>query len=115
MASMLSCPKCGGVAERGGFAIWQWIISICFFPLGLLSLLAGRKPTVCTKCGFSWQNAAAHIVVEKVESWTTDAHQARPSETTDMYQELTRLNELKEKGIITEAEFESQKNKILNR
>lgn len=32
-----------------------------------------------------------------------------------MYQELTRLNELKEKGIITEAEFESQKNKILNR
>lgn len=51
----LSCPKCGSPAERGSFQVWQIIVSICFFPVGLLSLLAGRKPTVCPKCGNSWQ------------------------------------------------------------
>jgi len=52
---LLSCPKCGHNATRGGFAVWQIIVSICFFPIGLLSLLAGRKPTVCRQCSFHWQ------------------------------------------------------------
>ncbi|MDD2776515.1 MAG: hypothetical protein PHU06_11210 [Gallionella sp.] len=51
----LSCPKCSELATKGGFNIWQIIVSIWFFPIGLLSLLAGRKPTVCLKCGHSWQ------------------------------------------------------------
>ncbi len=48
--SVISCPSCGGQTARAGFAAWQWIVSICFFPIGLLSLLAGRQPTTCSHC-----------------------------------------------------------------
>ena len=51
----LSCPKCGAKTQRGGFAVWQFLVSIFLFPLGLLSLLAGKEATVCPKCGFRWQ------------------------------------------------------------
>jgi hypothetical protein len=30
-------------------------VAICFFPVGLLALLAGRKPTACGKCGTAFQ------------------------------------------------------------
>lgn len=50
----LSCPKCSELTKRGGYNVWQIIVSICFFPVGLLSLLADRKPTVCQKCGHAW-------------------------------------------------------------
>lgn len=53
--AMVSCPKCSKETTRGGYAVWQWIVSICFFPAGLLSLLAGRKPTKCQHCGHTWQ------------------------------------------------------------
>ena len=53
MAS-ISCPKCNGIANRGGFAAWQIIVAICFFPIGMLSLLAGRQPSGCTACGHTW-------------------------------------------------------------
>lgn len=53
--SQLTCPKCGAGASRGGIPIWQIVVAICFFPIGLLALLAGRNPTVCPKCGNSWQ------------------------------------------------------------
>lgn len=38
----------------------------------------------------------------------------RPESSKDMYTELTKLDELRKKGIISEAEFEAQKKKILN-
>jgi len=50
----LSCPKCGTLTERGARPGWQILLSIIFFPLGLLSLLAGRNPTECHKCNFRW-------------------------------------------------------------
>ena len=53
--AQLSCPKCNEMANRGGFKAWQIIVAICFFPLGLLALLADRKPTTCPKCGHAWQ------------------------------------------------------------
>ena len=53
--ALISCPKCGQSATRGGVPGWQIIVSICFFPVGLLALLGGRDPTVCPKCGHSWQ------------------------------------------------------------
>jgi hypothetical protein len=53
--ALISCPKCDKTTEKAGFAKWQVIVSICFFPLGLLSLLAGRKPTTCQHCGHIWQ------------------------------------------------------------
>ncbi len=51
----VSCPKCGTIVERAGYPVWVIIVAICFFPIGLLALLAGRKPTQCGKCGTAFQ------------------------------------------------------------
>ncbi len=51
---LISCPKCNNLTQRAGFPAWTIIVSICFFPVGLLALLAGRKPTICRQCGFTW-------------------------------------------------------------
>ena len=50
-----SCPKCGGSAITGQFSAWQFILVICFFPLGLLALLAGRQPAQCPQCDHRWK------------------------------------------------------------
>jgi hypothetical protein len=51
----LSCPKCGVLTRKGGYKTWQIVVSICFFPIGLLSLLADKNPTTCQSCGHTWQ------------------------------------------------------------
>ena len=53
--SRISCIRCGYLTRQGGFRAWQIIVSILFFPFGLLSLLAGRAPTSCERCGHTWQ------------------------------------------------------------
>ncbi|MDD6152514.1 MAG: DUF2367 domain-containing protein [Elusimicrobia bacterium] len=50
-----NCPKCGKETSLGGFEIWQIVVSICFFPIGLLALLAGKKPSVCEHCGHTFR------------------------------------------------------------
>jgi hypothetical protein len=52
--AIVSCPKCNNQTNRAGFPAWTIIVSICFFPIGLLALLAGRSPTRCGHCGFTW-------------------------------------------------------------
>jgi hypothetical protein len=52
--AMISCPKCTTLTPQAGFPTWAIIVAICFFPIGLLALLAGRKPTTCGQCGFTW-------------------------------------------------------------
>ena len=39
----------------------------------------------------------------------------KTEQSTDMYTELIRLDDLRKKGIITDKEFQTQKNKILNK
>ena len=53
--AQVSCPKCNSLTSRRGFPVWAIVVAICFFPLGLLALLTGRKPTRCSNCGFTWQ------------------------------------------------------------
>ena len=53
---MISCPRCGSQARQAGFPAWVIVVAICFFPVGLLALLAGRKPTICGACGNMWQS-----------------------------------------------------------
>ena len=50
----ISCPKCGGKVERGGFRTWQILLCIFLFPIGLIALAAGREPSICKKCGYTW-------------------------------------------------------------
>jgi DNA-directed RNA polymerase subunit RPC12/RpoP len=46
----VSCPHCGANVKKETFEVWQYIVAICLFPIGLLALLAGRKPATCYKC-----------------------------------------------------------------
>jgi len=41
------CPKCKALTKKGGYKAWQIIVSICFFPLGLIALDADGKTTAC--------------------------------------------------------------------
>lgn len=52
--SDISCPRCNKGANRGGIPTWQIIVAVCFFPIGLLALLAGRDPNSCPHCGHKW-------------------------------------------------------------
>ena len=52
---MISCPRCGSHARQAGVPAWVIVVAVCFFPVGLLALLAGRKPTICGACGNIWQ------------------------------------------------------------
>jgi len=53
-SSGLKCPLCDAPAIPGGFKIWQIIVAILFFPLGILALFAPRKPNQCTRCYHTW-------------------------------------------------------------
>jgi hypothetical protein len=56
----------------------------------------------------------ADFVIEKTERLSADIHTKNQSEKSkDVYAELIKLDDLREKGIISDAEFESQKKKLL--
>lgn len=43
------CPRCGSeMTEK--FSAWQIVVSILLFPIGLISLAAGKKKK-CSRCG----------------------------------------------------------------
>lgn len=48
------CPKCKKITKKNGYHLWQIIISVCFFPIGLIVLDADKKPTVCEHCRHTW-------------------------------------------------------------
>lgn len=56
----------------------------------------------------------ADVVIEKNEKIEADI-KTENVEKTDTYTELLKLNDLKEKGVLTEEEFQSEKAKILNK
>lgn len=55
LMAAISCPKCNTLTERAGYPLWVILLCICLFPVGLFALLAGRKPTTCGNCRFTWQ------------------------------------------------------------
>lgn len=54
--ALVSCPKCSTNTQQGGYPVWVIIVCICFFPVGLLALLAGKKPSTCGSCGHTFQS-----------------------------------------------------------
>jgi len=50
--AQISCPQCRNPTPRAGFGFLKIAIAIVFFPIGLLILLTGRKPTACRQCNF---------------------------------------------------------------
>ena len=58
----------------------------------------------------------ADVVIEKSEKISADVHTKDDSEKkTDLYSELMKLDDLRKKGLITDAEYDSEKQKLLNR
>ena len=51
---------------------------------------------------------------EQSESETDEISETAPEQTSNLSDELSKLNDLKEKGIISQEEFEKAKNKLLN-
>jgi uncharacterized membrane protein len=54
--AQVTCPKCNKIVQQAGYPPWVIWVAICTFPLGLLALLAGKKPTVCGECGHIFQS-----------------------------------------------------------
>jgi hypothetical protein len=58
----------------------------------------------------------ADVVIEKTEKISADVRTKDESDKkADLYTEIMKLDELRKKGLITDAEYESQKQKLLNR
>ena len=51
---------------------------------------------------------------EEDENKTSEIRDSDSAHGTNLSDELTKLNDLKEKGIISQEEFEKAKNKLLN-
>lgn len=57
----------------------------------------------------------ADVVIEKTEKITADVKTKDPTDRPkDVYAELIKLDDLRKRGILTEAEFEAQKKKLLD-
>ena len=57
---------------------------------------------------------ANRVEKEEVESETSEIRETDTEQSINLSDEFTKLNDLKEKGIISQEEFEKAKNKLLN-
>ena len=57
---------------------------------------------------------ANRVEKEQSESETDEINETASEQTSNLSDELSKLNDLKEKGIISQEEFEKAKNKLLN-
>ena len=57
-----------------------------------------------------------NVVVEKDEKISADIKSSeQPSRQTDLYAEIMKLDDLRKKGLLTDAQFEAQKQKLLDK
>ena len=90
--------------DLGGFAKGIWVLFIILVPwLGVLSYLIIRGD------GMQERNLQAASAI--AESQRAYIQNAVGMSTAD---ELTKLSELKEKGVISDTEFDAQKQKLLS-
>ena len=91
--------------DMGGVAKAIWLIFIFFLPmLGVLIYLLAR--------GGKMQQHQIEAAKAQQEAFNSYVKQAAGTENTSA-DELAKLADLKSKGVITDAEFEAQKAKIL--
>ncbi len=91
--------------DMGGVAKAIWLIFIFFLPmLGVLIYLLAR--------GGKMQQHQIEAAKAQQEAFNSYVKQAAGTENTSA-DELSKLADLKSKGVITDAEFEAQKAKIL--
>jgi ABC-type multidrug transport system fused ATPase/permease subunit len=90
--------------DMGGAAKALWVIFVIIFPfLGILIYLIAR--------GGSMHERAAEAAQQQQKAF--DEYVRKAAGTSSSADDLVKLADLKEKGVITEAEFEAQKAKLL--
>jgi Na+-transporting methylmalonyl-CoA/oxaloacetate decarboxylase gamma subunit len=93
--------------DLGGLAKALWVIFMIVFPfLGILIYLIARG-------GKMHERAAAQAAQQQKAFDTYVKQAAGDAGSASSAEELTKLADLKAKGVLTDAEFETQKAKIL--
>jgi Na+-transporting methylmalonyl-CoA/oxaloacetate decarboxylase gamma subunit len=92
--------------DLGGLAKALWVIFMIVFPfLGILIYLIAR--------GGKMHERAAAQAAQQQKAFDSYVKQAAGDSSASSAEELTKLADLKAKGVLTDAEFEAQKAKIL--
>jgi uncharacterized membrane protein len=92
--------------DMGGGAKTLWVIFVILFPyLGVFVYLIAR--------GGKMHERAAAQAAQQQKSFDTYVRQTAGTEGTDSVSQLAKLADLKAQGVLTDAEFETQKAKVL--
>lgn len=92
--------------DLGGLAKALWVIFVIVLPfLGVFVYLIVR--------GGSMQERAAAQAAQQQKAFDTYVRQAAGTEGADAASQLHKLADLKAKGVLTDAEFEAEKAKVL--
>jgi ABC-type multidrug transport system fused ATPase/permease subunit len=92
--------------DMGGMAKALWVIFVIILPfLGVFVYLIAR--------GSKMHERAAAQAAEQQKQFDAYVRQAAGTEGTDSASQLAKLADLKSQGVITDAEFEAQKAKVL--
>jgi ABC-type multidrug transport system fused ATPase/permease subunit len=93
--------------DLGGFAKALWVIFVLVIPLlGVLIYLIAR--------GGGMHERSERVAQQQQKAFDTYVQDVAGRSTSSQADELTKLRDLKEQGVITEAEFETQKAKVLS-
>ena len=92
--------------DIGGLAKSLWVIFVIVLPfLGVFVYLIAR--------GGKMQERAAAQAADQQKAFDSYVRQAAGTEGADTASQLSKLADLKTQGVITDAEFEAQKAKVL--
>src|SRR6202035_5239547 len=92
--------------DMGGWAKALWVIFIIVLPfLGVFVYLIAR--------GGKMHERAAQQAAEQQKAFDQYVKQAAGASGADTASQLSKLADLKSQGVLTDAEFEAQKSKIL--
>jgi hypothetical protein len=92
--------------DMGGGAKALWVIFVILFPyLGVFVYLIAR--------GGKMHERAAAQAAQQQKAFDSYVRQTAGTEGTDSASQLAKLADLKAQGVITDAEFETQKAKVL--
>jgi len=92
--------------DMGGLAKALWVIFIIVLPfLGVFVYIIAR--------GGSMQERRVQDVQQQQKAFDSYVRQAAGTPGADTASQLTKLADLKSQGVLTDAEFEAQKAKIL--
>jgi hypothetical protein len=121
-----SSLKAGVIADANAFAASQGKVAI---PLSTSEKPVGNTPGSWAKFDYQFRVVAkndpearrtsltprADVVIEKTEKISADVRtKDQTSKPRDTYSELLKLDDLRKRGILSEAEFDAQKKKLLS-